>query len=501
LTPNLPPKAIALAWKHGELGYKLRNIQKLIRKKWLASKLISRKFVLNCNRRLGKSTWGLEVLTEGAIKKPGFHGLFCAPVKDSLREYIAPIVTKVIADAPFNSRPVLDSHLVLRFPNGSSITFRGSNAQSYQNLRGNDFDLIFVDEFRNLDDGEDLLKSVLLPAIFNSKGFIIVASTPPDTEEHYLNELNQEAEAGGYYFHCDINDCAEWDKDDFSAAQIEEWRKETDDDIVWTREYLALFIRDVTKTVIPEWVDANIGIPPRDEFFPYYHKYDSMDLGVRDKTAAIFGYYDFKRAKLIIEAEFFLKDAEVLTNNIAERVKTTERDLGYQMIHDRKDEKWKALQLHEKVYRRVADNNNPLLMNDLNSLYGLDFFGTAKDELPAMINLCREWVKNSRILIDSGCTELIGCLRNAVWDKNKKDLARSKVYGHFDALMALVYLVRNVDTQTNPIPKYYGKTWATHSGVPMNASDPQRQGDAMARLFSVKTQRESARTDFVRGKL
>ena len=497
---TLPPNYVQAAWDSGELGYKLRRIQKVIRKRWVASKLVSRKFVLNCNRRLGKSTWGLEVLTEGAIKKPNFHGLFCAPVKDSLRAYIQPLVTKIIADAPAKNRPTLDSNLVLRFPNGSAITFRGSNAQSYQNLRGNDFDLIFVDEFRNLDNGEDLLKSVLLPAIFNSKGFIIIASTPPDTEEHYLNELNQEAQAGGYYFHCDINMCAKSDPDDFSAAQIEEWRKETNSDIIWTREYLAVFIRDVTKTVIPEWDDAYIQTIERDEFFPYYQKYVSMDLGVRYKTAAIFGYYDFKRAKLIIEAEFTMKDAEVLTDNIAAKIKETERALGYQLIHDRNHEKWRSLQIHEKVYRRVADNNNPLLVQDLNSKHGMDFFGTRKDELPAMINLCREYVKDGRIIVDSKCVELIGCLRNGVWDKHKRELARSKVYGHFDALMSLVYLVRNLDTSTNPIPKFFGKSWATHTGVPMNASNPNTGHEVMARIFNVKTERDSARESFVKGR-
>ena len=491
----------AFCWHRSDLSFGMREVQKVIRKAWLASQKVSRKFVVNCNRRLGKSTWGLQVLTEEALKKPNFHGLFCAPVKDSLREYVAPLIVKVMADAPEDLRPELDSHLVLRLQNGSSITFRGSNSQTYQNLRGNDFDLIFVDEFRNLDDGEDLLKSVLLPAIFNSKGFIIIASTPPDTEEHYLNSLNQEAELGGYYFHCDINDCSKWDPRDFKPEQIAEWRKETNSETVWTREYLAKFVRDETKTVIPEWDEALIQAIPRDEFFPFYHKYAAMDLGVRDKTASIHGYYDFKRAKLIIQGEFAVSGSEVRTDRIAEKIKDIEVALGYQLIHDRKDPHYKALAVNEKVYRRVADNNNPLLVNDLNSLYGLDFFGTRKDELPAMINICREWVKDGRILISPECKELIGCLRNAVWDKNRKELSRSKIYGHFDALMALVYLVRNVDTQTNPVPKFFGKSFATHAGVPMGANVPLTGAETLARVFNVRTDRDQARSDFAKGKI
>jgi hypothetical protein len=116
-----------------------------------------------------------------------------------------------------------------------------------------------------------------------------------------------------------------------------------------------------------------------------------------------------------------------------------------------------------------------------------------------MINLVREWVKDGRIIIDKSCTELLGCLRNAIWDKNKKELSRSKVFGHFDALMALVYLVRNLDTTTNPIPKYFGKTWATHPGVPMNASSPHNSADVLAKALNFKTTSDSARADFVRG--
>jgi hypothetical protein len=40
------------------------------------------------------------------------------------------------------------------------------------------------------------------------------------------------------------------------------------------------------------------------------------------------------------------------------------------------------------------------------------------------------------------------------WNPNKHraDIQRSQSYGHGDALMALVYMIRNIDTSTNPIP-------------------------------------------------
>ena len=449
---------------------------------------------------MGKSTFALLLLVESCIKNPGSRAGFYAPIKDGLKDYIKPIIKDAFDDCPDDLMPTLDANLTLTFPNGSSVIFRGSNNKTHRVRRGGDLHIAVIDEARDIDDLDNLIDSVVFPSLFTASGRLIISSTPADTEDHPLHAIKQEAEKEGWMSHYTILDAHRFDPEDFTQAKIDLWRKETTDNVAWEREYLAMWVKDPTKTVIPEWDDKYIQTIPHDEYFPYYQKYVSMDLGVRDKTAAIFGYYDFKRAKLIIEAEFTMKDAEVLTDNIAAKIKETERALGYQLIHDRNHEKWRSLQIHEKVYRRVADNNNPLLVQDLNSKHGMDFFGTRKDELPAMINLCREYVKDGRIIVDSKCVELIGCLRNGVWDKHKRELARSKVYGHFDALMSLVYLVRNLDTSTNPIPKFFGRTWATHSGVPMNASNPNTGHEVMARIFNVKTERDSARESFVKGR-
>ena len=496
---QLPPEKIRAAWQIGELGYRLREIQKRIKSEWLAAQSICQKYYIECTRRLGKSTFLLLLLSEHCIKHPGSKAGFYAPVKEGLRDYILPIIDKCFADCPDDMRPTLDAHLTLNFPNGSSCIFRGSNNQQHRIRRGNDLQIAAIDEARDVDDLDDLIDSVVIPSLFTTSGRLIISSTPADTEDHPLRSIEQAARKEGWLSHYDIYQAHRYDPEDFPLDRIEQWRKETTDAVAWDREYMALWVKDPTKIIIPEWSDAQAVTVERDEYFKFYHKYAALDSGVRDKTAAIFGFYDFRNARLVIEAEFALKDAEVRTDRIAEKVKSIERGLNYQILHDRKDAKYRSLEMHEKVYRRVADNNNLILVNDLNSLYGLDFFPTRKDELPAMINLCREWCKDGRIIVDKTCTELLGCLRNAIWDKNKKELARSKVFGHFDALMALVYLVRNVDTNTNPIPKYYGKTWATNAQVPMNATNPSTQGDVLARVFNVKTYHEEARADFVKG--
>ena len=497
LTPT--PEQIRVLWCAGRLAYRLRKIQRRIRAEWIAAKGTCQKYYIECTRRIGKSSFLLFLLSEHCIQNKGSKAGFFAPVKEGLRDYILPIIDKVFADCPEDLRPILDSHMTLNFPNGSSIIFRGSNNQTHRIRRGNDLQIAAIDEARDVDDLDDLVDSVVIPSLFTTSGRLIISSTPADTEDHPLHAIKQAAEREGWLSHYDIYQANRFDPKDFPLDRIETWKKETTDQVAWEREYMAKWVKDPTKIIIPEWSDAQVGVPEHDEYFPHYHKYASLDSGVRDKTAGIFGYYDFRKAKLIIEAEFVLQDADVRTDKIAEKVKATERALGYQTMHDREADSYRALQMHEKMFRRVADNNNLILIQDLDALHGLNFFPTRKDSLEAMINDLRLWIKDGRIIVDKSCTELLGCLRNAVWDKNKKELARSKVFGHFDALMALVYLVRNVDTSTNPIPKFFGKSWATHAGVPMNASSPQRAGDVLARIFNAKTPEDEARSRFVLG--
>ncbi len=495
------PDEIRTWWEEGELGYRLRNIQKKARQAWELSSSDFLKFYLECTRRLGKSTYGLIWLTEDCIKNPGSVSAFFAPIKDGLRDYILPIIDQTFSDCPDDLKPVLDSSLTLTFPNGSKIIFRGSNNQTHRTKRGNAFRRVYIDEARDVDDLDNLVDSVVMPSLFSTVGRLMIGSTPADTEDHPLFAIKQQCEKDGTYFHCSIYDANRYDPADFPLARIEQWKRETNDPVAWAREYEAKWVKDPTKTIIPEWDDAHeIAEVPRDDVFPYYHKYCSLDSGVTDKTAGLLAFYNFREARLYVEAEFTLRDSEVRTDRIAQIFKEKEIELGYQARHDRKDPGYRHIPDNEKVYRRVADNNNLILVNDLNSLYDLDFFPTRKDELAAMINLVREWVKDGKIKVSTACPELLGCFRNAVWDKKREKLAKSKVYGHFDALMALVYMVRNVDTSTNPVPKYFGKSYETHS-IPTGSNHPQTQGEKLAAIFGKRTGRDQAREDFTRGRI
>jgi hypothetical protein len=51
---------------------------------------------------------------------------------------------------------------------------------------------------------------------------------------------------------------------------------------------------------------------------------------------------------------------------------------------------------------------------------------------------------------------LIDSLKYGLWNEKRSEFARSKTLGHFDAIAALMYLIRNIDEATNPIPVKLG---------------------------------------------
>jgi hypothetical protein len=96
-------------------------------------------------------------------------------------------------------------------------------------------------------------------------------------------------------------------------------------------------------------------------------------------------------------------------------------------------------------------------------------------------------VGSGRLIVHPGCKELIGCLRSGIWNKTRTEFGHSDRFGHFDALAALMYLVRNIDRTYNPIPATYGMMGDTHAVELMPKPVTSESGKAIKQLFK-KTQ-------------
>jgi len=399
---------------------------------------IRRKHVVHCSRRLGKTFLLCCLAIIFALSKPNSQIRYASVTQKSVRKMIHPIFKEIFAKYKPKYRPKWNSlEGAYVFSNGSMVHIAGVNNGHEDDLRGTAADLAIVDEAAFVDNLGYLVESVLMPQLITTGGKLIMASSSPLSPAHEFAEYIQSAKLEDYYSAYDIF------QSDYTPEIIAEFCKEAGgkDSTTWKREYLNQLIVDSDYAIVPEMDGLVTARAPKDEFYKYYHKYNAMDLGVRDLNVNLFAYYDFLRAKIVIERELVMSGPEMTTPKLHKEISDIELELW-------KNERGEPIE----PYRRVADNNNPLLLLDLGSIHGMYFHSTSKDTLQAMVNNLRIWIGSGRVEIDESCKVLIDSLKFGIWNENRSDFARSKTLGHYDAVAAIMYLVRNIDEATNPIP-------------------------------------------------
>jgi hypothetical protein len=436
---------------------KLKSVQKDMFLSFLNS--TGRKYIIHSSRRLGKTYLLCVLAICTAINKDNAQIRYASTTQKAVRKMIIPIFKEIILSLPTKYKPKWNGQEgAYVFPNGSMIHVCGVNNGNSDSLRGTAADLAIVDEAAFVDQLTYLIESVLMPQLISTGGKLIMASSSPLSPAHDFATYIAEAQSVGQYSSYTIYDSG------YSRDIIAEFCKESggENSTCWKREYLNALIVDDEMSIIPEWKDEYVQEVIPDELRNYYHQYESMDLGIRDKTVWLSAYYDFKNARLVIEDEFEISGIDTTTRAIADLIKT-------HRIHT--------------PYRAISDNNNLLLLLDLSSEFSLHFSPTNKDTLAVMINAVRLLVSDGRITVNPNCKQLIGCLKYGVYQDSKRhDFGRSKAFGHYDALAALIYLVRNLDQNTNPIP-------STHGINPEYQHTPHQENpshNALKNLFNLK---------------
>jgi hypothetical protein len=392
------------------------------------------------SRQWGKTFFGVTKAVALALKKPKSRIRIAAAFETDLGEFVEPAFEAVLETCPAELAPkYVQQKRRYIFPNGSVIKLVGLDRKP-NGLRGNAIDLIILDEAGFIARLDYIHTSVIVPlTTHRPDAKILLTSTPPESPDHEFWDFVDRAKLDNSYAEFTIDQCPIVTPKDVTRLEREMGGRDT---TAFRREYLCEKVVESERAVIPEF-DARIHVAdcPRPEYWRHLHCYDFLDTGVRDFTFCGLGYYDFPNARLVVEDEIALSGSAVTTRNIADQTKRKERDLGY------------------IPYRRISDNNNLILINDLSIEEKLPFAPTDKDSLEAMVNALRGWFRDKRIVVHPRCQFLIGTLGSALWNKNRDDFARSKTFGHADAIAALMYGVRNIDVHTNPVPANYENPW------------------------------------------
>lgn len=406
--------------------------------------------VVNASRRWGKSTVALLYAIIFGLQNPDSQIKIATKTQKSLKKTFNPILRILLKDMPKGMIRWSNKDDCWQMSNGSQIHMHGTDMQRHEGLRGQRCDLGIVDEAAFCSDLRYIVKSILLPQTNTCGGRIILLSTPEQKATQSGEEFKEfctAAKIRGAYFTKDI-----YSNTSFTPELIAEIRDEDcggADSIEWLVEYLCQFKIDPEKAVVREWKSDKFVLPddfdPEDDpFFRFWHKHTVLDLGVkRDFTFGLNFYYDFKQATCIVLNEFYIRNST--TPEIARMLKESEVE---------------SFGSHP-IQRRICDSDNPQLVNDFVHLHKIGIGAVEKTSLEAMVNTLRVMVGAGQVLVHPRCEMLIATLEYATWANSEagrlhKDWARTKELGHMDALAALVYGVRSIAKNTNPVPTTYG---------------------------------------------
>jgi hypothetical protein len=464
---------LEVAWRAGDLRWKLspnqqdtydkvRSWQKRESTNERGELEAGRVFGMDSSRRFGKSAIEFILLAEEAIRRQSARCIFIAPEWEQLKQYVFPIMQRLLADAPPHLGIVYKkSDRQLWFPwVDSHIQFVGLD-RNPDAARGSAFDMAALDEAGFFDNLEYVLETVLFPQMAGRPwARIFAGSTPPETPDHYWS-----SDVIPQCIKTKAHDRKTLDQaDHYSEREIEEFwnraggRKSNRA----RREYGAEHIADITRAIVPEFLEAEEatqtpfgivipGIVREIEPPKFRDCYTAMDPGWADSTGLLFGYWHWELQALVIEDE-------------ACRPKENSRRIALTVMR-KENALWKDCttrgphgEPRPQPYMRVADNDMRLLA-DLHVEYGLTFMPTDKSELQQHVDNLRRLVEMRKLVIHPRCEILTKQLKHGVWKKTNRKGPREFAeggaqFGHFDLIAALVYMLRNVNRRRNPAPEF-----------------------------------------------
>jgi hypothetical protein len=421
-------------WHIGDLSWKLDALQKTIKKN-IESTSADKCLVLS-SRQIGKSYVSIVYALEFCIRNPGVTVRVLAPTLKQVSDIVQDNLAPITRDAPYEFiRRAKSEYRWMIGPPAKASTLRlGSLERDHvDNSRGGNASLVIYEEggFVTSDDYRYAVESVLGPQLLRSQGKEIHISSPSEEPEHYLHTVVKP--------YCEERDTFHsytlYDSPSVTPRMIEKAIERCGgrDTESFRREYMAEILRSTQVMVIPEF---NSQVHTAEfALLPPYHGLLSIDVGgIKDKTALLLCYWDFKQHKFKVFDEA-LFDANVPTQRFVESAR--------HLLDHTVDNPHIT-----PIYADMPGQLQVDLIHDHNLVVKVP----AKDDRDAAVAHLRLAFSRDEIIIHDRCKHLIGCLKTARYNDKRTDFVRTDLYGHADPLMALVYAYRMIDKVTNPYP-------------------------------------------------
>lgn len=454
--------------------------------------------IIEVSRRFGKSSLVLLAMMALCIRNKRHTYYFVAPNEGDAEDILDDILAPLVATCPPRLRPV-KRNMALHFPNASRVKI-GGTFHGAEGLRGKAANGSAIDEAGSIPFLSAtscltyVVSSILLPQLSTTKGWQVILTTPPANMQHDYYKIAASAEKDGRFIRMDVHENTSFTTEEIEAMKEASYSTDPSGG-AWEREYLCHPKPDAKSLIIPEAtqkrLEPNIIQYARPDYFPFLHRYITIDHGTVDLNAILYGWYDFPNAKLIIEKEVAMPGGPT-TKQIGAQIKKTQQEL------------WQDL----PVERAICDAISQQLRIDLNAEFNDVVFVAPMKTVLLSDNGAREGMvsklimalDDGRIVIDPSCKLLLETIRTATWklsNSGRREFARFDEIGHCDFLAALMYIWMGTYTNVNPLvgkiaPSAY-TNWVTKL--------PEQQGAAhtMARALNINKPRNIfARNPFKR---
>lgn len=363
----------------------------------------SRFICVMCTRRAGKSTGAVLRVLFDAYQHPGSNYLFAGLTLDSAKKAIWKDGFKDI-DAKFNlGLKFNEVASTITLPNGSIVYIIGmdSSEQQKRKARGGKYRGVVIDEAQDFaSDLDDLIVSVMKPALADQGGWLVLAGTPGQvpTGVFYRISSRQCAERAGTWTMMDSLTATEWRGHTWSAydnaavakqirADIEE-QVRVDPNVMNTprfmREWRGMWVTDDDRRVYRYSPGRN----DYDELPKYsqgdWHYVIGVDLGYDDATALTVGaWHDYDHVAYIVDAE---KESGLDITDVA------------QWIH-----RWVQFYGAEQV---VVDGANKQAVQEIQNRHGLPLITADKMGKVDFIDIMNADFLKGKIKLSPSCDSL-----------------------------------------------------------------------------------------------
>jgi len=415
-------------FSEGELSWLLHSSQKEVYEALRALPKSTRQCSVLIARRWGKSFLASVLAIEDCLRNPNAQVFYVAPTMKQCSSIVTPLLLEIAAYAPKGLMTRAKSEYRWNFSNGSTLILGGFDT-SNESFRGLKATSIYCDESGSADASVFMytIRDVFLPTLLHSRGRIVHLTTPSPLPSHpFHDEIVPGCELKSAHWVKTI-----YDNPLIDAQTISEFMAEMggEQSVAWKREFLCERAVETSSLVIPEFDEAlhvsDTPIGPSNWLM-------AGDMGgSRDKTVGLLVAYDWNTATTFFLDECVF-DANTNTRDIVKGLRAIEALAPIQPP-------------------RVIDAPGQLLV-DLRQTFDYACQLPNKDNADAALNNLRAGIAEGKVRVHPRCKFLITTLKNATFNKNRTDFARSEALGHCDAIDAAAYGYRMVNRYSNPFP-------------------------------------------------